>query len=93
MAPRGRRAPKRAFETCPNCGESFPAGRLACPGCGSDAETGWRESEDIDYMSLDLPEDEPEPTRSQRRGRSFPLGRVILIVTLAAFAWWCLGRF
>ena len=37
MKPRRTRLP----ETCPNCGAQFKAGRLACPECGSDAETGW----------------------------------------------------
>jgi hypothetical protein len=31
----------RPTDTCPHCYEEFPAGRLACPHCGSDAETGW----------------------------------------------------
>ncbi len=32
---------QRPVEFCPHCQESFPAGRPACPHCGSDAETGW----------------------------------------------------
>lgn len=28
-------------ETCPNCGESVPSNSKACPGCGSDENTGW----------------------------------------------------
>ncbi|MCD6025096.1 MAG: hypothetical protein K0Q91_2012 [Fibrobacteria bacterium] len=42
---------------CPNCGEDVPARALACPECGADWETGWR---DIGYAgggSAD-PEDE-----------------------------------
>ncbi|MCA8941168.1 MAG: hypothetical protein KDB80_01295 [Planctomycetes bacterium] len=42
---------------CPHCGAIFRRGRLACPECGSDAETGWRDSEDIDYLSVELPDD------------------------------------
>ena len=26
---------------CGHCGAEVPAGSLACPDCGSDAETGW----------------------------------------------------
>ena len=60
--------PKRRRELveCPNCGEEFPAGRLACPECGSDAETGWKDAEEIDYQSIELPDDrEPAPARSR----------------------------
>jgi hypothetical protein len=41
-----------AFE-CPHCGESVPARALACPGCGSDAKSGW--SEDADVWGGDIP--------------------------------------
>ncbi|MCE9638285.1 MAG: hydrogenase maturation nickel metallochaperone HypA [Planctomycetes bacterium] len=41
---------------CPHCGESFPAGRKACPECGSDAQTGWQSGDEIDYQSLDIPD-------------------------------------
>ena len=33
--------------SCPQCGGQFPSGRLACPHCGSDAETGWSEGHDF----------------------------------------------
>ena len=65
----------RAIEKveCPHCGAWFKAGRLACPECGSNAETGWKSAEEIDYLSVDLPEgygDEEEPTPQERRKRS-----------------------
>jgi hypothetical protein len=50
--------PPRGTATCPACGERFPAGRLACPECGSDAETGWKSGEDVDYALADIPEPE-----------------------------------
>ena len=53
--------PAPAFTTCPNCDASFRAGRLACPECGSDAETGWRDSEEIDELAVDLPEPDDGP--------------------------------
>jgi hypothetical protein len=49
-----RRAPPPA--ECPNCGESFPAGRPACPHCGSDAEAGWQDGDEVEYQSLDVPD-------------------------------------
>jgi hypothetical protein len=34
-----------SFE-CPVCGADVPARAKACPGCGSDERTGWREDDD-----------------------------------------------
>ena len=59
--------PRRA-ETCSHCGAHFPAGRPACPGCGSDAETGWKPAEEIDYAATDLPEEDPEAYREALLG-------------------------
>jgi len=42
-------------EICPVCGEEVPAGALACPECGADERSGWREGV-VD--GLDLPEEE-----------------------------------
>jgi hypothetical protein len=43
----------KAPETCPVCGEDVPEGALACPECGADERSGWRE-EVVD--GLDLPD-------------------------------------
>ncbi len=57
---------QRELVECPHCGAQFPAGRLACPECGSDAETGWKDAEEIDYQSIELPDDEaPREPRSR----------------------------
>jgi hypothetical protein len=42
-------------DICPNCGTEVPPDAKACPGCGSDEQTGW--SEQARYDSLDLPDD------------------------------------
>jgi hypothetical protein len=42
-------------EICPVCGEDVPTGALACPECGADERSGWRE--DV-ADGLDLPEEE-----------------------------------
>ena len=68
------------LEICPNCGAEFPAKRLACPECGSDAETGWKSSEEIDYMSVDLPEDE-----TQVRKSALTSPRMLYVAALLAF--------
>jgi uncharacterized membrane protein YvbJ len=33
-------------ETCPVCGEDVPPNALACPECGADHNSGWREDAD-----------------------------------------------
>ena len=50
---------KRKPETpavCPVCGEDVPRGALACPECGADHNSGWREDAER-YDGIDLPED------------------------------------
>lgn len=47
---------RSSFEICPHCGTSFPAGRLACPECGSDENTGWKSADEISYESVEIPD-------------------------------------
>lgn len=56
----------RGVSTCPACGFRFPAGRLACPDCGSDAETGWKTGDDVDYAMADIPEPEEDDEEAAR---------------------------
>jgi len=44
-------------EICPVCGEGVPRGAAACPECGADHLSGWREDAD-DTGGLDLPDGE-----------------------------------
>ncbi len=50
---------------CANCGAAIPPHARACPACGADERTGWREPSV--YDDLDLPdaafEDENAPSR------------------------------
>lgn len=48
-----RRPPKM----CPVCGEDIPPGASACPECGADHRSGWREDSET-YDALDLPDDD-----------------------------------
>ena len=41
-------------DECANCGAVIPRGAKACPECGADERTGWREASIYDGM--DLPE-------------------------------------
>lgn len=74
MKPRKER---KAFFACPNCGAPVAAGAAACRECGSDANTGWKDDDEVDYASIDLPDgyrdrddrfarDELPPSRTPR---------------------------
>jgi uncharacterized membrane protein YvbJ len=43
-------------EVCPVCGEQVQRGALACPECGADHNSGWREDAET-YEALDLPDE------------------------------------
>ena len=72
MATERSAPPERA-----QCGEDIPRGARACPGCGADERTGWREVDPVD--GLDLPGDE-EPRREDPRK-----------VNGLAWYWWAVG--
>ncbi|MET0263860.1 MAG: zinc ribbon domain-containing protein [Rariglobus sp.] len=42
-------------EECANCGTDIPRNAHACPECGADERTGWRETSI--YDGLDLPDE------------------------------------
>jgi len=44
-------------EICPVCGEDVPPRALACPECGADHNSGWREGAES-YDGVDLPNQE-----------------------------------
>ena len=75
------------LQECPNCGESFAAGRLACPECGSDANTGWKDAGEIDYQAVEIPDHYGEP--ATRRSRVMLLVLVLSVVAflIAVVAW------
>jgi predicted nucleic acid-binding Zn ribbon protein len=51
---------------CAQCGAEIPPRARACPGCGADERTGWREQSV--YDGLNLPDDETDDdTRSDPR--------------------------
>lgn len=43
-------------DACANCGAALPRRARACPECGADERSGWRESTDSVYDGLDLPD-------------------------------------
>ena len=42
-------------DVCPVCGEDVPPRALACPECGADHRSGWREDADA-YHGIGLPD-------------------------------------
>jgi hypothetical protein len=46
----------RPPEVCPVCGEDVPCDVQACPECGADHSSGWRDDA-VRYDGVDLPED------------------------------------
>lgn len=45
-----------APDVCPVCGEDVPLGARACPECGADHNSAWREDA-ADYDAVDLPDE------------------------------------
>lgn len=68
---------------CANCGAEIPRHAKACPECGADERTGWRETSV--YDDLDLPEsayaDEGDNSRKRYGNR----------VNGIAWYWWMAG--
>jgi hypothetical protein len=54
-------------DECANCGTEIPRTAKACPECGADERSGWRE-QDV-YDDLDLPEEAFEDEASEARKR------------------------
>jgi hypothetical protein len=65
-----------APETCANCGADIPRSARACPECGADERTGWREASPYDGIDL------PEPDADQPPGRD---------VNGLKWYWWTVG--
>ena len=69
-----RRRPRREIFACPHCGADVPIGAKVCKECGSDAETGWHDEEEIQYQSLDLPtgySDDPDHPGTTQENRCY----------------------
>ena len=69
---------------CPHCGALVPSHRICCAGCGSDLETGWMDPEQIDYKSIDLPEDELPSTPDNEPGQAISQSVVVLLALFIA---------
>lgn len=85
----------RTPEVCPVCGEDVPPRALACPECGADHNSGWREGA-LESDGLGLSEEEfdydafvKEEFGGQVKPPGIhPLWWVTAIVVLAAMVLW-----
>ncbi len=72
-------------DSCANCGTDIPRNARACPECGADERTGWRETSV--YDGLDLPDNDTtdgKPAEARRPVKIFWLligaGLLVLFV-------------
>jgi predicted nucleic acid-binding Zn ribbon protein len=68
---------------CANCGAAIPRSARACPECGADERTGWREASV--YDGLDLPDEAFAEESDGDGARNRPATRRINGV---AWYWW-----
>ena len=50
-------APRRPPSECPACGADVPPTARACPECGSDYQTGWKDDAHLHGPDLGLPDE------------------------------------
>jgi hypothetical protein len=51
-----RSKPRRELFACPHCGADVAVGSKACRACGSDADTGWLDDDEVAARGVDLPD-------------------------------------
>jgi len=85
------RSKLRPPKVCPVCGEDVPSTALACPECGADHTTGWREDAEV-YDAVDLPDDDfdyeefvKQEFGPSRRTASKKVWWITAIILIAAF--------
>lgn len=82
-----------APEVCPVCGEDVPRSALACPECGADDRSGWREDElaydgtgssenDFDYDRF-VEEEFGSPVKPRGLSTFWWVAGIVVILTLA----------
>lgn len=58
-------------DECANCGADIPRNARACPECGADERTGWRETSVYDGLDLPGENDESHSEKSRRPVKIF----------------------
>lgn len=85
-------------EVCPACGEDVPRNALACPECGADERSGWREDADeVDGLGLDDDDFDYDDFVEREFGGGGPRPHgiqpvwwITAIILLAAFLLWAI---
>lgn len=85
-----------APDTCPNCGAAVPPGATACPGCGSDDQTGWSETAHVDHLGLpdedfdyqEFVEREFRSSRAKPHGVKWHWWAVAALLAVLLLTWW-----
>jgi hypothetical protein len=80
-----RRLPAPA--TCPVCGEDVPRNALACPECGADHSSGWRE-EAASIDAIGDREDEDDFNYEEFTEREFGSGKPQIKPKTITWFWW-----
>jgi len=80
-------------DECAQCGATIPRRAKACPGCGADERTGWREADVYDGLNLpDSAFDDAEPRAPLRRGLAWYWVIAAILGILAALVFSIGGR-
>jgi hypothetical protein len=80
-------------DECANCGAEIPRRAKACPGCGADERTGWREASVYDGLNLPDAAYADEPERPPlRRGLPWYFVVAAILAILAALVFTLGGR-
>ena len=66
---------------CAQCGADIPPRAHACPECGADERTGWRDQSIYDGLDLPEPDDE-RPAGSPRRSEGLSWYWLIAIIAV-----------
>lgn len=77
--------PSQPPDECAHCGAEIPRTAKACPECGADERTGWREKSV--YDGLNLPDEVFEDEASDGDRRPLNTARVNGV----AWYWWLVG--
>lgn len=87
----------RTPEICPICGEGVPPRALACPECGADHRSGWKDDADanLDLPGKDFDYDDFVKEEFGIGGKASQIPRiwwVTAVVVLVALIFWFFGR-
>ena len=77
--------PPQPPDECAQCGAAIPARAKACPECGADERTGWRQADP--YDGLNLPGEAFEDESRDKNQDTAPAARVNGV----PWYWWTVG--